>query len=81
VTPGRPRVLVAAPPAALAILLAADLTLHANLSPAQASTYSLFFQVAFGAFTVTSTIAGTVIVVRQPRNVIGWLLPPARWPS
>jgi signal transduction histidine kinase len=30
--------------------------------------------VAFGVFAVGSTIAGAVIVVRQPRNVIGWLL-------
>ena len=29
---------------------------------------------AFSAFAVSSTIAGTLIVVRQRRNVIGWLL-------
>ena len=72
-TPRR-TVLVATPLAALAVLLAADFTLRANLTPAQASTYSLFFDVAFSAFTVSSTIAGTLIVVRQRRNVIGWLL-------
>jgi signal transduction histidine kinase len=70
----RRTVLVATPLAALAVLLAADFTLRANLAPAQASTYSLFFDVAFCAFTVSSTIAGTLIVVRQRRNVIGWLL-------
>jgi signal transduction histidine kinase len=74
VTPLRRRVLMATPLAALALLLAADLTLRANLSPPQASTYSLFFNVAFTAFAIGSTIAGTMIVVRQRRNVIGWLL-------
>jgi hypothetical protein len=67
-------VFLAAPPVALAVLLAADFALRANLTPAQAGTYSLFFDVAFGAFAVGSTIAGTLIVVRQRRNVIGWLL-------
>jgi len=66
--------LVAMPLVAFAVLLAADLTLRANLTPAQASTYSLFFDVAFGAFGAGSTIAGTLIVVRQRGNVIGWLL-------
>jgi hypothetical protein len=58
----------------LTSLLAADLTLRANLSPPQRSTYSLFFNVAFTAFAIGSTIAGSMIVVRQRRNVIGWLL-------
>jgi hypothetical protein len=62
------------PFAALALLLAADLILRAKLSPPQASAYGLFFDVAFIAFAVGSTIAGTLIVVRQRRNVIGWLL-------
>jgi signal transduction histidine kinase len=70
----RRTLLVATPFAALAVLLAADLTLRAHLTPAQASTYSPFFDVAFSAFAVSSTIAGTLIVVRQRRNVIGWLL-------
>ena len=70
----RRTVLAATPFAVLAVLLAADFTLRANLTPAQASTYSLFFDVAFSAFAVSSTIAGTLIVVRQRRNVIGWLL-------
>jgi signal transduction histidine kinase len=70
----RRSVLLATPLVALAVLLAADFVLRANLTPAQASTYSLFFDVAFGAFAVSSTIAGTLIVVRQRRNVIGWLL-------
>jgi two-component system NarL family sensor kinase len=74
VTRGCRRALVAAPFAALALLLAADLTLRAKLSPAQGGTYTLFFTVAFAAFAVGSTIAGTMIVVRQRRNVIGWLL-------
>jgi hypothetical protein len=62
------------PLAALAILLAADFTLGVNLTPAQASNHSLFFDVAFSAFAISSTIARTLIVVRQRRNVIGWLL-------
>ena len=70
----RRRVLVAAPLAVLAFLLAADLTLRANFSPAQASFYSLFYDVTFCVFAVGSTIAGVVILVRQRRNVIGWLL-------
>jgi hypothetical protein len=70
----RRTVLLATPLVALAVLLAADFALRANLTPAQASTYSLFFDVAFSAFAVGSTIAGTLIVVRQGRNVIGWLL-------
>ena len=73
-TRGRRRALVAAPLAALALLLAADFTLRANLSPPQGSTYGLFFDVAFTAFAIGSTIAGTMIVVQQRRNVIGWLL-------
>jgi hypothetical protein len=48
--------------------------LRAKLSPPQASAYGLFFNVAFSAFAIGSTIAGTMIVVRQRRNVIGWLL-------
>ena len=63
--------LVVTPPAALALFLAADVALRANLS---LSRNDLFFEVAFAAFAVASAIAGTVIVVRQPRNVIGWLL-------
>jgi signal transduction histidine kinase len=74
VTRGRRRALVAAPLAALALLLAADFTLRANLSPPQGSTYGLLFDVAFTAFAIGSTIAGTMIVVQQRRNVIGWLL-------
>jgi signal transduction histidine kinase len=74
VTPVRRWALVATPFVALALLLAADLILRASLSPAQASTYSAFFDVAFSAFALGSTIAGTMIVVRQRRNVIGWLL-------
>ena len=73
-TRGRRWALVATPFAALALLLAVDLTLRANLSPAQGSTYGVFFNVAFSAFAIGSTIAGTMIVVRQRRNVIGWLL-------
>jgi signal transduction histidine kinase len=65
----RPSVLVVTPPAALALFLAADVVLRANLSH-----NDLFFEVAFTAFAVASAIAGAVIVVRQPRNVIGWLL-------
>jgi signal transduction histidine kinase len=65
---------VATPLAAIALLLAADFTLRANLSPPQGSTYGLFFNVAFTAFAIGSTIAGTMIVVQQRRNVIGWLL-------
>jgi signal transduction histidine kinase len=65
---------VATPLSTLALLLAADFTLRANLSPPQGSTYSLFFNVAFTAFAIGSTIAGTMIVVQQRRNVIGWLL-------
>jgi signal transduction histidine kinase len=65
----RPRVLVVTPPAALALLLAADVALRANLA-----RNDLFFEVAFTAFAVASAIAGAVIVVRQPRKVIGWLL-------
>jgi signal transduction histidine kinase len=71
---GRRRALVATPLAALALLLAGDFTLRANLSPPLGNTYSLFFNVAFTAFAIGSTIAGTLIVVRQRRNVIGWLL-------
>jgi signal transduction histidine kinase len=67
-------VLVITPLVALALLLAADFTLRANLTPAQARTYSPFFDVAFSVFAVSSAIAGTLIVVRQRRNVIGWLL-------
>jgi signal transduction histidine kinase len=63
--------LVVTPPAALALFLAADVALRANLS---LSRNDLFFEVAFAAFAVASAIAGAVIVVRQPRNVIGWLL-------
>jgi hypothetical protein len=74
VRPGRRRALVATPLAALGLLLAADFTLWVNLSPAQGSTYSLFFNVAFTAFAAGSTVAGAMIVVRQRRNVIGWLL-------
>ena len=70
----RRTLLVATPFAALTVLLAADFTLRANLTPAQAATYSLFYDAAFSAFAVSSTIAGTLIVVRQRRNVIGWLL-------
>src|SRR5439155_25013823 len=70
----RPWLLAVASLAALAALLAADAALRANLTSAQASAYGLFFQVAFGAFTVGSTAAGALIVVRQRRNVIGWLL-------
>ena len=61
--------LVVTPPAALALFLAADVVLRANLSH-----NDLFFEVAFTAFAVASAIAGAVIVARQPRNVIGWLL-------
>jgi hypothetical protein len=53
----------------LALFLAADVVLRANLSH-----NDVFFEVAFTAFAVASAIAGAVIVVRQPRNVIGWLL-------
>ena len=57
------------------LLLAADFDAAGQpRARAQASTYSLFFDVAFTAFAVGSTIAGTMIVVRQRRNVIGWLL-------
>jgi signal transduction histidine kinase len=73
-TADRRRLLVATPFVVLALLLAAEFTLRAHLSPAQASTYVLLSTVAFGVFAVGSTIAGAVIVVRQPRNVIGWLL-------
>jgi signal transduction histidine kinase len=73
-TAGRRRVLVATPFVVLALLLAAEFTLRAHLGPGQTSTYGLLFNVAFGVFAVGSTIAGAVIVVRQPRNVIGWLL-------
>jgi hypothetical protein len=78
----------------LALFLAADVVLRANLSH-----NNLFIGVTFAAFAVASAvasvIAGAVIVVRQPRNVIGWLLlavplwrrsrswpattPPTRW--
>jgi len=74
VTPARCRALVATPFVALALLLAADFTLRANLSAPQASTYGLFFDAAFTAFAIGSAIAGTMIVGRQRRNVIGWLL-------
>ena len=63
--------LVVTAPSALALFLAADVALRANLS---LSRNDLFFEVAFAAFAVASAIAGAVIVVRQPRNVIGWLL-------
>jgi hypothetical protein len=53
----------------LAFFLAADVVLRAHLSRSD-----LFFEVAFIAFAVVSAIAGAVIIVRQPRNVIGWLL-------
>jgi hypothetical protein len=62
----RPRALVVTPPAVLALFLAADVALKANLS-----RNDLFFEVAFAAFAVASAIAGAVIVVRQRRNVIG----------
>ena len=65
----RPRVLVVTSPVVLALFLAADAVLRANLSH-----NDLFFEVVFTAFAVASAIAGAVIVVRQPRNVIGWLL-------
>jgi signal transduction histidine kinase len=70
----RPRVLVATSLAVLAALLAADLLLRAALSSSQAPSYGLVFEVGFGAFAAASAIAGAVIVTRQRRNVIGWLL-------
>ena len=65
----RPRVLAVTSPAALALFLAADVVLRANLSH-----NDLFFEVAFTAFAVASAVSGAVIAARQPRNVIGWLL-------
>ena len=65
----RPRALVLTPPAVLVLFLAADVVLRAHLS-----RNDLFFEVAFIAFAVVSAIAGAVIIVRQPRNMIGWLL-------
>jgi signal transduction histidine kinase len=65
----RPSVLVVTPPAVLALFLAADVVLRANLRHNE-----VFLEVAFTAFAVASATAGAVIVVRQPRNVIGWLL-------
>jgi signal transduction histidine kinase len=53
----------------LVLFLAADVVLRAHLS-----RNDLFFEVAFIAFAVVSAIAGAVITVRQPRNMIGWLL-------
>ena len=65
----RPRVLAVTSPLVLALFLAADAALRANLSH-----NDLFFEVTFAAFAVASVIAGAMIVVRQPHNVIGWLL-------
>lgn len=65
----RPRVLAVTSPAALALFLAADVVLRANLSH-----NDLFFEVAFTVFAVASAVSGAVIAARQPRNVIGWLL-------
>src|SRR4029077_16179730 len=56
-------------PLVLALFLAADAALRANLSH-----NDLFFEVTFAAFAVASVIAGAMIVVREPHNVIGWLL-------
>jgi hypothetical protein len=55
----RARVLVVMPTAALALFLAADVVLRANLRHNE-----VFLEVAFTAFAVASAIAGAVIVVR-----------------
>ena len=63
--------------AALGLFLAAELVLWASLGQLQATSTEgdgLFFVVMLTAFAAAAAIAGTVIVMRQPGNMIGWLL-------
>src|SRR5437773_5169100 len=62
--------------AALGLFLAAELVLWASLGQLQATSTEgdgLFFVVMLTAFAAAAA-AGTVIITRQPRNMIGWLL-------
>jgi signal transduction histidine kinase len=71
------RVLVVTVLAALGLFLAAELVLWAGLGQLRATSTEgdgPFFVVMFSAFAAAAAIAGTVIVTRQPRNMIGWLL-------
>jgi signal transduction histidine kinase len=70
-------VLVVTVLAALGLFLAAELVLWAGLGQLRATSTEgdgPFFVVMFSAFAAAAAIAGTVIVTRQPRNMIGWLL-------
>src|SRR5207247_2093256 len=63
--------------AALGLFLAAELVLWASLGQLRATSTEgngPFFVVMFSAFAAAAAIAGTMIVTRQPRNMIGWLL-------
>ena len=71
------RALVATVLAALGLFLAAELVLWASLGQLQATSTEgdgPFFVVMFSGFAAAAAIAGTVIITRQPRNMIGWLL-------
>jgi signal transduction histidine kinase len=71
------RVLVVTVLAALGLFLAAELVLWAGLGQLRATSTEgdgPFFVVMFSAFAAAAATAGTVIVTRQPRNMIGWLL-------
>jgi signal transduction histidine kinase len=70
-------VLVVTVLAALGLFLAAELVLWASLGQLQATSTEgngPFFVVMFSAFAAAAATAGTVIITRQPRNTIGWLL-------